>query len=63
MLNYSFLLLAGILQGVMISLNAQLGNHFSLFGVCFFVHGIAMILLLGYLLIKRQPLRVSGAPW
>ena len=61
MLNYSFLLLAGILQGVMISLNAQLGNHFSLFGVCFFVHGIAMILLLGYLLIKRQPLRVSGA--
>ena len=63
MLNYSFLLLAGILQGVMISLNAQLGNHFSLFGVCFFVHGIAMILLLGYLLIKRQPLRFSGAPW
>ena len=63
MLNYSFLLLAGILQGVMVSLNAQLGNHFSLFGVCFFVHGIAMILLLGYLLIKRQPLRVSGAPW
>ena len=63
MLNYSFLLLAGILQGVMVSLNAQLGNHFSLFGVCFFVHGIAMVLLLGYLLLKRQPLRVSGAPW
>ena len=32
---FLFLILAGILQGVMLSLNGQLGNHFSLFGVCF----------------------------
>ena len=63
MLYLGFLLLAGILQGVMVSLNAQMGNYFSLFGICFFVHGIALVLLLGYLLVKRQPLRFSGAPW
>ena len=62
MLYLGFLLLAGILQGVMVSLNAQMGNYFSLFGICFFVHGIAFVLLLGYLLVKRQPLRFSGAP-
>ena len=62
MLYLGFLLLAGILQGVMVSLNAQMGNYFSLFGICFFVHGIALVLLLGYLLVKRQPLRFSGAP-
>ena len=60
---YGLLLIAGILQGIMISLNAQLGNHFSMFGVCFFVHGIAMVLLLAYLLIRRQKLRFTGAPW
>lgn len=63
MLYLGLLLLAGVLQGIMVSLNAQLGTYFSLFGICFFVHGIALILLLGYLLIKRQPLRFSGAPW
>ena len=63
LLYLGFLLLAGILQGVMVSLNAQMGNYFSLFGICFFVHGIALVLLLGYLLVKRQPLRFSGAPW
>ena len=40
MLYLGFLLLAGILQGVMVSLNAQMGNYFSLFGICFFVHAI-----------------------
>lgn len=63
LLYLGLLLLAGVLQGIMVSLNAQLGTYFSLFGICFFVHGIALILLLGYLLIKRQPLRFSGAPW
>ena len=63
MLYLGFLLLAGILQGGMVSLIAQMGNYFSLFGICFFVHGIALVLLLGYLLVKRQPLRFSGAPW
>ena len=33
MLYLGFLLLAGILQGVMVSLNAQMGNYFSLFGM------------------------------
>ena len=63
MLYYGFLLLAGILQGVMVSLNAQMGNYFGLFGVCFFVHGIALVLLLGQLALQKQKLRFRGAPW
>ena len=55
MLYLGFLLLAGILQGVMVSLNAQMGNYFSLFGICFFVHGIALVLLL-----RRAVVCVSG---
>ena len=46
MLYYLLLLLAGALQGVMVSLNGQLGNYYSPFAICFFVHGIALILLL-----------------
>ena len=61
---YIILLIAGILQGAMNSLNAQLGEHFSLFGVTFFVHSIALVILLFYLLaIKKEKLRFSGAPW
>ena len=61
---YSILFLAGLLQGVMLSLNAQLGNHYSLFGVSFFVHVIALVLLLFYLLvIKKEKLTFTGAPW
>ncbi len=61
---YIILLIAGILQGAMNSLNAQLGEHFSLFGVTFFVHFIALVILLFYLLaIKKEKLRFSGAPW
>ena len=41
----------------MVSLNGQMGNYFSLFGICFFVHAIALVLLLAYLLAKRQTLR------
>ena len=64
MFSYGLLLMAGILQGIMVCLNGQLGNHFSLFGVCFFVHAIALVLLLAYLLgIKRQKLHFAGAPW
>lgn len=47
----------------MVSLNGQMGNYFSLFGICFFVHAIALVLLLAYLLAKRQTLRFAGAPW
>ena len=61
---YIILLIAGILQGAMNSLNAQLGEHFSLFGVTFFVPFIALVILLFYLLaIKKEKLRFSGAPW
>ena len=56
MLYYLLLLLAGALQGVMVSLNGQLGNYYSTFAICFFVHGIALILLLAYLLAKRTRL-------
>ncbi len=61
---YLILLVAGLLQGGMNSLNAQLGEHFSLFGVTFFVHFIALVLLLFYLLaVKKEKLKFSGAPW
>lgn len=63
MLYYLLLLLAGALQGVMVSLNGQLGNYYSMFAICFFVHGIALILLLAYLLAKRTQLDFRGAPW
>ena len=63
MLYYLLLLLAGALQGVMVSLNGQLGKYYSTFAICFFVHGIALILLLGYLLAKREKLDFRGAPW
>ena len=61
---YLILLIAGLLQGAMNSLNAQLGEHFSLFGVTFFVHSIALIILLFYLLVvKKEKLKFKGAPW
>ena len=60
MLYYLLLLAAGALQGVMVSLNAQLGNYYSMFAICFFVHGI---LLLAFLLAKKTDLRFRGAPW
>ena len=63
MLYYLLLLAAGALQGVMVSLNAQLGKYYSLFAICFLVHGIALILLLAFLLAKKTDLRFRGAPW
>lgn len=58
------LVLAGILQGCMTSLNAQLGNYYSMFGICFFVHIIAMVLLLLYIKGKeKKKLSFKGAPW
>ena len=55
MLYLGFLLLAGILQGVMVSLNAQMGNYFSLFGNCYIVHGIAHHLHLANLHLQPHP--------
>ncbi len=58
-----FLILAGILQGAMVSLNAQLGNYYSLYGVCFFVHVIAAIILIVYLVgWKKTKIRLFGVP-
>ena len=60
---FLFLVLAGILQGAMISLNGQLGNYYSLFGICFFVHVIAAVLLILYITLKeRKKIRLSGVP-
>ena len=42
MLYYLLLLAAGALQGVMVSLNGQLGKYYSLFAICFFVQGICV---------------------
>ena len=64
MIYYILLLAAGVLQGVMVSFNGQLGNYYSLFGITLFVHGIALVMLLVYLLgIRREKIRLRGAPW
>lgn len=63
MIYYIFLALAGVFQGFMISLNGQLGNYHSLFGVCFFVHIIAAILLYLYIKFKeKKPITFRGVP-
>ena len=59
LLYLGLLLLAGILQGIMVSLNGQMGNYFSLFGICFFVHAIALVLLFAYLLAEAP----EGLPY
>ena len=60
---FLFLILSGIFQGLMVSLNGQLGNYYSLFGICFFVHAIAAVLLVLYVKGKeKKPLSFRGAP-
>ena len=51
---YLGLLLAGLLQGVMVSFNGQLGKYYSLFGITLFVHGIALVLLLAIVSLAVQ---------
>jgi len=64
MMYVFILVLAGILQGCMTSLNAQLGNYYSLFGICFFVHVIAAVLLILYIKAKeKKKISFVGAPW
>lgn len=63
MLYYLLLLLAGSLQGVMVSLNGQLGKYYSAFAISFFVHGLALILLLAFFLIRKTQLDFRRAPW
>lgn len=40
MLYYLLLLAAGALQGVMVSLNGQLGKYYSLFAIAFLSMGL-----------------------
>lgn len=64
MLNFFALLFAGMLQGVMLSLNGALGGFYStMFAVSFFTHAIALVLLLAFLALRRQKIRFFGAPW
>ncbi len=58
-----FLLLAGLLQGLMVSLNGQLALYFNSIEVSFFVHGAGAVLLLLYILLveKKRP-HFGGAP-
>ena len=63
MLYYLLLLLAGSLQGVMVSLNGQLGKYYSAFAITFFVHGLALILLLAFFLFRKTQLDFRRAPW
>lgn len=63
MIYFVFLVVGGLLQGIMVSLNGQLGMHHSLLTVCFFVHFIAAIILLCYVkLYEKQELSFTGAP-
>ena len=63
MIYFLFLILSGLLQGMMISLNGQLGNYYSMFGISFFVHGIAAVLLFLYLKCKeKKKIRFRGVP-
>ena len=63
MVNFLALLFAGLLQGVMVSLNGALGGQFSLFAVSFFTHAIALVLILAYFAVRRKKIRLRGAPW
>ena len=63
MIYFVFLVLAGIFQGFMVSLNGQLGNYYSLFGICFFVHMIAAVFLFLYIIMKeKKPISFRGVP-
>ena len=54
-MGYALLLtLAGMLQGVMVSLNGQLNTYFDPFTVAFFVHSIPTVLLILYLKVYRH---------
>lgn len=63
MIYWFFLVLAGIFQGFMVSLNGQLGNFFSLYGISFFVHAIAAVILIFYIkVIQKQKITFLGVP-
>lgn len=70
-MGYALLLtLAGMLQGVMVSLNGQLNGWFDPITVAFFVHSIPTVLLILYLKVYRHAkfsprpaCRLMCSPW
>lgn len=57
------LLLGGICLGLMTSLNGQLASYLNIFEISFIVHSIGAVVLLGYILLKKeQKLHLKGAP-
>lgn len=62
-MSFLLLLLGGIFFGLMVSMNGQLASYLNIFEISLIVHIIGAILLLGYLwLIKREKIRLTGAP-
>lgn len=56
-------LLAGMLQSGMQSLNGELQAHIGLFGASLTTHMIGGVLLAGYLLLRRERIRLGPMPW
>lgn len=56
-------LLAGMLQSGMQSLNGELQAHIGLFGTSLTTHMIGGVLLAGYLLLRRERIRLGPMPW
>lgn len=63
-MSFLLLLLAGVTFAVMVSMNGQLASYLNIYEVSLLVHLIGAVLLLGWqLLVRRQPIRMGGAPW
>ena len=61
-MSHILLLLGGACQGLMTSLNGSLSGSLSLMEVCFIVHGIGAVMLLLYILLRRERIALAGAP-
>ena len=61
-MSHLLLLLGGACQGLMTSFNGSLSGSLSLMEVCFIVHGIGAVMLLGYILLRRERIALAGAP-
>lgn len=64
MLSFMLLLLAGVTFALMVSMNGQLAAYLNIYEVSLLVHLIgAGVLLVWQLLVRRQRIRLGGAPW
>ncbi|WP_411677231.1 DMT family transporter [Caproicibacter sp.] len=62
-MTFLLLLLGGICFGLMVSLNGLLASYLNIFEISLFVHMIGAILLLVDLIaVKREKMKLSGAP-